>query len=105
MINWVWIKSDGQKYYFLKHCQYLEQRGVDHQTLIKVLRRAGGQLVDGGGALLDLYYVLCPPEQPETFVHVLTPSSHPGDHLDVASLLPLTLLHHPETLDNEQKRL
>ena len=100
MINWVWIQSDGQKYHFLNLYQYLEQRGVDHQALVKVLRRTGGELVDGGGALLDLKDVLCPPEHPETLVHVLTPGSDPGDHLDVASLLLVTLLHHPETLDN-----
>ena len=76
----------------------LEQRGVDHQTLVKVLRRAGGQLVDGGGALLDLENVLRPPEHPETLEHVLTAGGDPGDHLDVASLLPLALLHHPQTL-------
>ena len=79
--------------------QYLEQRGVDHQTLVKVLRRACGQLVDGGGAFLDLEDVLRPPEHPETLEHVLTARRDPGDHLDVASLLPLALLHHPQTLD------
>ena len=83
---------------YLKLCEYLEQRGVDHQALVKVLRRAGGELVDGGGALLDLKDVLCPPEHSETLVHVLTPSSDPGDHLDIASLLIVTLLHHLETL-------
>ena len=81
----------------IKH--YLEQRCVDHQTLVKVLRGAGGQLVDGGGSLLDLEDALRPPEHPETLEHVLTAGRDPGDHLDVASLLPRALLHHPQALD------
>ena len=48
---------------------------------------------------MDLEDVLRPSEHPETLEHVLAARRDPGDHLDVASLLPRTLLDHPETLD------
>ena len=72
----------------------LEQRGEDHQVLVKVLRGAGSRLVDGGGSLLQLQDVLRPLEYSQALEHLVTLGRDRGDHHDVVLLLPL---HHLDT--------
>ena len=72
---------------------YLEESCVYHEPLVQVLGGAGGHLVGGRGALLDLEDALRPPEHPETLEHVVTAGGDPGEHLDVVP----GLLHHPQT--------
>ena len=69
----------------------LEECGVDHQPLIKVLRSAGSCSVLCWRPLLYLQDVLRPLEYPHALVHVVTVGGDLGDHLDVVLLLLLHL--------------